>query len=278
MTDRPPRKLAFLTLDLEPDHCDLVEGYHYEAFSCIDYLCGLIREKGLALTVFATGTVLETRPEMVLRLAAAGAEIELHGHRHKPPAEGVEEIAAGLRAYKRLFGRAPIGYRAPLGMISMKEIEHLARERFMFDSSFFPSLFPGRFANLRAPTSPFIHKGTTLWELPISVIPIVRIPIALSYIQLLGRVPFHLLAALFGLPRYMVMDFHLHDLFPTRVYHTLPLKWKLIYSRCFLRRRSQGTRDLERLIALCSRRGYSFRNLRFLYDLCAGAAGKGYAP
>ncbi|MCX6353708.1 MAG: polysaccharide deacetylase family protein [Candidatus Aureabacteria bacterium] len=263
------RKCAFLTLDLEPDHCDLVEGYHYESFEGAGEFLNILRKENAALTVFATGKVLDEKREIVRLFADAGAEVELHAYSHKRTASGTDEIAKGIEAYGRAFGRAPKGYRAPLGMISREEIEFLSKKGFLFDSSLFPSLFPGRFSNASAPTSPFIHPGTRLLELPISVVPVVRFPVSLSYIQLASYPAFRLITTLFGLPPRLVIDLHLHDVFPSSIFRELPLKWKIIYSRLFMRDRNKGVQYFEKVVALLKSKGYEFGRMMDLYAISA---------
>jgi len=259
------KKTAFFTLDLEPDHCDLVEGNPYESFLGIDEIIRVTEAGGVPLTVFVTGRVFDERPDAVRRFVDAGAEIELHGYSHKRTEGGVHAIERGLDAYRRMLGRSPLGYRAPLGMISDTEIACLAREGFLFDSSLFPSLFPGRFCNIRASSAPFVHPGTQLLEIPISVVPVARFPVSLSYVQLASYPAFRALVFLFGLTDSIVVDFHLHDVFPSSVFWDLPLKWKLIYSRFFLRNRARGIKDFMRLLFLFKSAGYAFARLKDLH-------------
>ena len=261
------KKTVFLTLDLEPDHCDLVEGSPYQSFSGIDEVIRLTGEIGVPLTVFVAGRVFDERPDAVRRFVDAGAEIGLHGYSHKRTEGGCQAIARGLDVYRRILGRSPLGYRAPLGIVTDAEIACLAREGFLYDSSFFLSLFPGRFCNIRVSAAPFIHPGTQLLEIPISVIPVMRFPVSLSYVQLASYPVFRILTFLFGLPDSIVMNFHLHDVFPSSVFRDLPFKWKIIYSRFFLRNRKRGIKDLSRLLSLFKSAGYSFARLK---DLHAG--------
>lgn len=272
VTGPAPAKHAFLTLDLEPDHCDLIDGFHYDSFRGIDALLDLLAGERIALTVFVTGKVLDERRDAALRFAAEGAEMELHAYSHKRPSVGITEISQGIEAYGRAFGRSPQGYRAPLGMISAEEITFLASSGFRFDSSLFPSLFPGRFSNVSAPSSPFVHPGTELIELPISVVPRVRFPVSLSYIQLASHLAFRTISSVFPLPDRIVIDCHLHDIFPSHTFRALPLKWKLIYSRFFVRNRKKGLRDFGRLVTLLKSRGYEFGTMA---DYCAMCESEG---
>ncbi|MCX6340317.1 MAG: polysaccharide deacetylase family protein [Candidatus Aureabacteria bacterium] len=266
-------KYAFLTLDFEPDHCDLVKGNHYDAFRGIPKFLGMIRSRGITVTVFATGIVLEEREADIRTLVEAGAEVELHSYSHKRGTNGITEITKGIEAYRRIFGRSPKGYRAARGMISDEEIACLAAQGFHFDSSLFPSFFPGRFCNIAKPTAPFFYPGTSLLEIPFSVISRIRFPVSLSYIQLAGFPTFRALKCIFGLPDILIIDLHLHDLFPPDIFRSLPVKWKLVYSRCFMRHRERGLNDLEDLIRMLEGEGYTFGILGDLYRDYVKAAG-----
>ena len=85
-----------------------------------------------------------------------------------------------MRYIVELVGRSPLGYRAPLGKVTKEEIIFLQNNDIRFDSSIFPTLFPGRFNRLAFPVSPFLVGGSSFMEIPISVIPRMRIPIGLS--------------------------------------------------------------------------------------------------
>jgi hypothetical protein len=68
-------------------------------------------------------------------------------------------------------------------------------------------------------------------EIPFTVIPRMRIPIGLSYMQLLGFNTFLLLFKLCGLPELIVYDLHTYELGKVRSYSYLPLIPKLGYYR-----------------------------------------------
>lgn len=272
MKNESKRKLACFTLDLEPEHCDLVDGNHYRIFDGLSEFLRVVKNHKLALTVFAAGIVLKEKPEAAYRLAEGNAEIELHSYSHKRDAHGPDEIERGMEAFNAAFGCRPRGYRAPLGIISRDEIDYLSRAGFLFDSSVFPSFFPGRYCNITGAVSPYIHEGTQLLELPITVIPRIRFPMSLSYIQILGFRAFETLLSMFGLPDNVVIDFHLHDIFPSLAFNELSLKWRLIYSRCFTRDRAGGLKDFERLAELLRARGYDFTTLLDLYAIHTGGS------
>jgi len=228
-------KLICYTLDLEHDYAGLAPSEEYEAFSHAgirEKLPDIIRSYGLKLTVFATGKVLVEQKETVEFFRGLGAEIELHGHDHvmvRPDLAG--ELHKGKEAYRSCFGRDPQGYRSPGGVISPLLLRSLAAEGIRYDSSIIPSYRWGMYKNLKSPLHPYRDPDASILELPISVVPRVRVPIATSYIRLFGLLPFKSLCTLFGTPSPVIYLFHLVDLVPTRMRKKLSPFWRGIYAK-----------------------------------------------
>ncbi len=228
-------KLICYTLDLEHDYAGLAPSEEYEAFSHAgirEKLPEIVRSYGLKLTVFATGKVLAEQKETVEFFRGLGAEIELHGHDHimyQPDLAG--ELQKGAEVYRNCFGRDPFGYRSPGGVISPLLLKSLAGEGIRYDSSIIPSYRRGMYKNLKSPLHPYRDPDASILELPISVVPRVRIPVATSYIRLFGLSPFKSLCALFGTPSPVIYLFHLVDLVPTQMRKKLSPFWRGIYAK-----------------------------------------------
>jgi hypothetical protein len=209
-------KTIHFTLDLEADLGTAAPVKTYEAAGQTGRLVEIAARLALPLTVFCEGEILEKHFAAVEPLLAYGAEIELHAYDHTAAYAGaarrMDNLRAGLAAYQARFGRAPRGFRAPNGMIAAPELRALGERGVEYDSSIFPTRFPGRFDFRRAPRRPFRVAGTPLVELPFATIDRLRVPIALSYFQLLGPTAFKALVARFGAPDEIVFDFHMHDL------------------------------------------------------------------
>jgi peptidoglycan/xylan/chitin deacetylase (PgdA/CDA1 family) len=266
------RKVACLTLDVEQDYGDLLEEPSYEGLEHIPELVNFFKEKGISLTCFVQGSLFETHPEKVEQLTALDAEFELHSYLHPGPKEmnAKFEIERSKEAYKNFFGKDPIGYRSPLGVINAEDYNILASNGFKFDSSVFPSLRPGAFNNLRKPTKPYRVNSPGIIEFPFTVFSnVIRIPIALSYIKLLGKPYFYLLKT-FNLPSLIVFDFHLHDLFQLGSSGKIPVeKSSLIYRMIFRRiyeNSKGGLTILDELITMLRGKGYSFQKLTNIYE------------
>ena len=266
------KKVACLTLDVEQDYGTLLEEPSYDGIEHIPDLVKFFKERNIPLTCFVQGSLLETHPAQMKQLDALDVEFELHSFSHlgAKDADVKFEIESGKRAYLNFFGKEPTGYRCPDGVISQEGYQILATNGFKFDSSIFPSLRPGAFNNLRTPIKPYLLSNTKIVEFPISVPSnIIRIPIALSYIKLLGKPYFYFLKT-FALPELIVFGFHLHDLFEIDSSKNIPLeKFSSIYRWTYKRiyqGGGSGLRILDEFITMLEKRGYTFSKLIDVYE------------
>lgn len=280
-------KVVCLTLDVEQDHADLLDEPSYDGFEHIPNLVSFFKERDIPLTCFVQGSLLETHPAQIEQLYTLDVEFELHSYSHPGPQEmNTEfEIEKGKEAYRRFFSEDPLGYRAPLGVINGSDYEILASNGFRFDSSIYPSIRPGTFNNLTKPTKPYILNNSQIVEFPIAVLSdIIRVPVSLSYIKLLGK-PYLRLLKTFNLPSLIIFDFHLHDLFQLNSSNKIPLKkFPFIYQKIFKRIYHQGSINglyvVNELIMMLKKRGYTFSKLIDIYDLILKQPyrGKAYEP
>jgi hypothetical protein len=229
------QKLICYTLDLEHDYAGLSPSEEYEAFhhtGILDRFSDIVQRFELKLTVFATGKVLDQKKETADFFQALGAEIELHGYNHVMYNPNlVFELQKGIEVYRKTFGKNPLGYRSPGGAISPVLLKALAAEGIRYDSSLIPSFRWGVYKNMKSPIQPFRDSEASILELPIGVVPKIRIPIAASYIRLLGLTTYKLLFALFGTKSPIVYLFHLVDLIQTNMRKQLSPFWRLVYAK-----------------------------------------------
>jgi len=271
------RKVVCLTLDLEQDYGDLLDEPSYEGLQYIPDLVNFFKERDIPLTCFVQGSLLETHAAQIERLSILDAEFQLHSYSHPGPQEMKAnfEIEKGKDAYRKFFGKDPIGYRSPLGVLNEKDYETLAANGFKFDSSIIPSLRPGVFNNLRKPTKPFLVNNHRIIEFPFTVFSdLIRVPMSLSYIKLLGKPYLYLLKTL-NLPYFIVFGFHLHDLFELDSVNKLPLKrfspmYRLIFNRIYQKQRNDGLVLLDELIVIFHEKGYAFSKLMDVYESIIG--------
>jgi peptidoglycan-N-acetylglucosamine deacetylase len=226
------KKTICFTIDVEPDFGGLLPKNEYFGKDNLPELERIVRKYNIKLTAFATGKTLEDNPDIIESLRSMKAEVEQHSYSHQiGHLSKIKDIEKGIQIHEKLVGSPPLGYRAPQGIITHEEALLLDHLGIKFDSSIFPAFFPGRFNSVGFPVIPFRVKESNLIEIPFAVVPKIRIPIGLSYMQLLGLNTFKFFFKVFGLPELIVYDFHTYELGRVPSYSRLPMLEKFIYYR-----------------------------------------------
>lgn len=171
---------------------------------------------GIRATWFVIGRDVLADPEgraLLVSLAGAGHELANHTHSHfydfvrRPADVVVSEIERAHQAIGDCAGRAPVGFRAPGYTTTAAVLARLCERGYRYDSSAFPS-FPyyvakaavmaamrlgGRASGsvlgspraLAAPAGPYrpaaddpyARGDMPIWELPVAITPILRLPV-----------------------------------------------------------------------------------------------------
>lgn len=177
----------------------------------------------LRLTVFVVGqdAALDRNREALQRIAEAGHEVANHSFSHEPwfhqypPQRVEEEICRAEEQIERVTGRRPRGYRGPGFSLTRQTLEVLARRGYCYDATTFPT-FLGPLARayyfLRSPRfrgaeaeqrkllfgsaregwrqlRPYLWnlgEGRELLEIPVTTMPLFRVPIHQSYLLFLA--------------------------------------------------------------------------------------------
>ncbi len=232
-------KRLFVTLDLESDYDGIVtDNKGFEAFGCWEAFTLLSQELGIKLTTFVTGEILDKRFPIVETLRALGSEFGAHSYSHRVSYNGDEEweIVMGTEAFERYFGYPPVGYRAPMGVISPRGQKLLSKLNYSYDASVFPTLIPGLFNNLDKPNEPYQVADGRLLEIPFSVVPYFRIPLSISYWNFLGLRTLRFAASWLSLPDNLVVGLHMHDFVRTGAFGRLSLLKRVRHARTVYRR------------------------------------------
>jgi peptidoglycan/xylan/chitin deacetylase (PgdA/CDA1 family) len=262
---QPESRIICLTIDVEPDFGGLLPSNFYHGLSNLKKLGKIVSKYDLKLTAFVTGRTFEDNPEVLEILNSMKAEIGQHSYDHQVGhGSKISDIRKGIETHRKIVGLSPAGYRAPQGIINKDEAHFLESMNIEYDSSVFPTFFPGRFNNCHFPTNPFIIKGTKIMEIPFSVIPKIKIPFGLSYMQLLGLDAFKFLLKIFGAPSMIVFDFHTYELGKVESYFKLPLMSKIGYFRS-QRMYEDPFNVFEKFIEYVLSKGYKSEYLSFLY-------------
>jgi peptidoglycan/xylan/chitin deacetylase (PgdA/CDA1 family) len=183
----------------------------------------VFRRRGLTLTFFIVGqdAALPRNREALKAIADAGHVIANHSFHHEPWLHlyGEEQIEAEIRtaeeAIEGATGRRPRAFRGPGYSLSQATLRVLVRRGYAYDASTLPTFlgplarayyfFTSRFSaaerqqrkalfgNLRdglRSIRPYHWDvdGTRLLEIPVTTLPLLRVPIHVSYVLYLGVV------------------------------------------------------------------------------------------
>lgn len=182
-----------------------------------DRMVDVLTELNLPLTVFLVGRDLQFESDVkaIESLRRLGTiEYANHSLNHLPwmhtmsAAKITSEILETHTRIETLFDERPIGFRGPGFSCPRQVLGVLAGLNYLYDASTFPtSMAPiaravflartqlqgeqkrkakqlyGGFAAMRKPNRPYQRtiEGQTLWEIPVTVMPLLRTPIHFSY-------------------------------------------------------------------------------------------------
>ena len=181
----------------------------------------LLQEESLTITFFIVGLdAAQPASQPVLKsIAEAGHEIGNHSYKHEPwlhlysDTELEQEMTQAETAIREATGQTPIGFRGPGFSFSPQLLSLLARRGYQYDASTFPT-FLGPLARMYyfaksslsseqssqrkalfgaakegfRPLKPYRWQTASgpLTEIPVTTMPIARVPIHLSYVLYLA--------------------------------------------------------------------------------------------
>jgi hypothetical protein len=175
----------------------------------------------LLISVFVVGqdAALPQNRELLASIAGAGHEIGNHSFHHEPwlnlyTAQQIEdELTRADESIERATGRRPIGFRGPGFTVSPDVLEVLARRGYLYDASTLPTFLGplarlyyffsssltdadreqrrALFGNLRdglRPIRPYRWQlsRSNLLEIPVTTMPLLRVPFHASYVLYLA--------------------------------------------------------------------------------------------
>ena len=122
-------------------------------------------------TVFVTARLAEAGADLLGQTQARGHEIASHAWSHEIGAD--LKLGASRRRITEIAGREVFGFRSPrLRPVSLAEV---AAAGYRYDASTNPAVVPGRYCRLSQKRKP--HQDSGIWEVPASVLPLVRFPL-----------------------------------------------------------------------------------------------------
>ena len=179
------------------------------------------REKKITVFIVGQDAALEKNSDALAQISAAGHEIGNHSFNHEPwlhlytPRQIEEELALAEEHIERVTGQRPIGFRGPGFSLSQAVLDVLARRGYQYDATTLPT-FLGPLARAfyfmtaklseeqkreRALLFGSVKEGFRrvrqyrwqlsagdLIEIPVTTMPLFRVPFHLSYVLYLSRV------------------------------------------------------------------------------------------
>ncbi|MBI5534541.1 MAG: polysaccharide deacetylase family protein [Deltaproteobacteria bacterium] len=206
-----------------PSYLDLV----------VDRFLPMLEERGLRITVFVVGqdAALDKNHKALRKIADAGHEIGNHSFHHEPwlhlysEEQIEEEISKAEQAIEHATGRRPHGFRGPGFSISPTVLRVLLRHGYRYDCSTFPTflgplartwyflksdlapeerekrkqLFGGWKEGLRS-IDPYLWELAegNMVEIPVTTVPVLRVPMHMSYVLYLSTLSPRLARAYFA--------------------------------------------------------------------------------
>ena len=181
-----------------------------------------LRARDLRISFFIVGqdAALERNRAPLRALADAGHEIGNHSFNHEPwlhlysEAELDAELARAEQHIEAATGVKPVGFRGPGFSVSNTTLRVLARRGYLYDATVFPNLLNplarayffatsnlskeekeqrkalfGTWADALKPLKPYRWDldGRQLLEIPVTTLPLFKVPIHLSYILYLSK-------------------------------------------------------------------------------------------
>ena len=122
-------------------------------------------------TAFITAKLAQASPDLLRKTMGRGHEIASHAWSHK---KGDDlKLKASRQSISEIAGTDVVGFRSPrLCPVPLPEV---AAAGYRYDASSNPALVPGRYCRWGQKRLP--HRVGNLWEVPASVLPLVRFPL-----------------------------------------------------------------------------------------------------
>ncbi|RMG43971.1 MAG: polysaccharide deacetylase [Acidobacteria bacterium] len=197
----------------------------------IDLVLPILDRLNVSITFFVVGrdAEIDAHRAALEEVARRGHEIGNHSHEHEPwlhlyaEKDLAAEIERSTAALRNATGRSPVGFRGPGFSVSPAVLHVLSRAGYVYDASTLPTFIGplarlyylrtapvageerakrarlfGRFSDGWRPLRPYRWRlgPRTILELPVTTVPLLRIPFHVSYLLFLARRS-HLVATLY---------------------------------------------------------------------------------
>jgi len=188
-------KNILLTFDIEEFDLPLEYGDYIKnedmlsiSFSGCLKILDILKHYKINSTLFITGFFGERYPKLIKRISKCGHEIALHGYKHsqKYSQLGKEDFLKNIKKNKKIleenYNKRILGFRSP--RMEKVPFDILKKADLKYDSSLHPTYVPSRYNNFTFSRNIEFEKG--IFEVPISVTPIIRLPFTWIWFRNLG--------------------------------------------------------------------------------------------
>lgn len=141
-------------------------------------IMSILKRQKIIATFFCTYEFFCKYPEVMKEVKKMGGEIGLHGYKHGDDycsmneKEIIESLCFAKKEMEKRIGVKIYGFRGPgFRAPSLKILEKVG---FEYDSSLHPTYVPGKYNHLFQSRN--ICQKDNIWEIPISVVPGLRMP------------------------------------------------------------------------------------------------------
>lgn len=247
-------KNVLLTFDVE--EFDLIKDQYSLSYKGLKEILKLINKYNLKCTFFVTANFAQKYPKIIKDISKKH-EIGLHGLAHKDnyPAlsqkESYKKLKKGKEKIEKIINKKIIGFRAPRFYPPSYEV--LKKLKLKYDSSINPIYLPRYYNNFFKKRK--LHKINDLVVIPISAIPVLRLPLAWIFFKNLGLIYSKLCTKLCLLDQKHI----------TLIFHP----WEFInlhkFNLPFLIKRRTGKKLidlLENYILWCMRKNFKFLTIK----------------
>jgi len=166
----------------------------------VSRLLNLFEKHGILATFFVTGEMAGRHPGTVEVIDKKGHEVACHGLFHWKNECLLERIEQERRIEKatgiieKITGNRPVGFRAPCLKANRDTFNILSENGYLYDSSIIPTFIPGYYGYLNpnfqpywfSLNSPNKQEPKILLEIPVSVNPLLFIPLSAAWMRNLG--------------------------------------------------------------------------------------------
>lgn len=170
--------MIFLTFDIEefdnPFPCTQLLNFEEQmaiSKKGTERILNLLAEKKVKATFFCTANFALHAKDLISRMVNEGHEVASHGYYHNHFEN--KHLQESREALEGLIGKPVTGFRMP----NMRNVnpQELIEAGYSYSSSLNPTFLPGKYNNFSKPRK--IFKEGTLFQIPVSVSSICRIPL-----------------------------------------------------------------------------------------------------